>query len=60
MAKRDALETAKNILTEIYKDDVTIVSRITSAYYDNNRAYIADSLETLIGYLKDLKQELSS
>ena len=59
MAKRDTLETAKNILTEIYKDDVIIVSRIASAYYDNNRVYIADSLETLIDYLKDLKSSLN-
>ena len=58
MTKRDSFETAKNILTEIYKDDTLIVSRISGAYYDGDKTYIAELLGTLIDYLKDLKQEL--
>ena len=60
MAKRNTLEAAKNILLEVYKDDTPIVSRIVSAYYDGNKAYIADTLRTLICYLEELKQGLDN
>ena len=58
MTNRDTLETAKRILVEVYKDDTSIVSKIVCAYYDNNITYIAETMETLISYLMELKKEL--